>query len=271
MRMKRALKTGDIIVNRAGYLGVVLKDEDRILYQELGMDLLHEFNDDLMFFDFYDKENRDFDIMQVFRGCSFITLEDNKPYWERDRHWVPPTVEERRERDAQMEQKRQEQLEEMRMVEDDRQNQAAENRKNQIYIVSQCFYGNRTGTEIDRDWVDHFLRGHLSRELFGPKDIQDVVRKTVCVPGSEHIVIVYDQTQEDRYVFEDFPKHYARDGAEYLERWGEELKMHVSCEIPEIGFKIHTRCFACRMDDNEMLQSLEDSDCDKFIHYFPAK
>ena len=142
---------------------------------------------------------------------------------------------------------------------------------NSISIISQFFYGNRTGTEIQRDWVDHFLRGHLSREIYGSKDIQDAVRKTVRVPGSANIVVVYDQTQEDRYVNEDFPEIYAQDGARYLERWGEELKMHVSCEIPAIGFKIHTRCFACRMDENGILQSLEEDDYKQFIHYFPAR
>lgn len=145
------------------------------------------------------------------------------------------------------------------------------NENNTISIISQYFYGNRTGTEIQRDWVDHFLRGHISRTLFGPEDVKDVVRKVVYVPYAENIVIVYDQTQEDRYVNEDFPRIYARDGADYLERWGEELKMHVSCEIPEIGFKIHTRCFACRVDRNGTLQSLEEGDYMHFIHYFPAR
>ena len=142
---------------------------------------------------------------------------------------------------------------------------------NSIFIISQFFYGNRTGTEVERDWVDHFLRGHISREHYSPIDVQNVVRKTVRVPGSENIVIVYDQTQEDRYVNVEFPEIYAEDGAEYLARWGEELKMHVSCEIPEIGFKIHTRCFACRMDKNGVLQSLEGDDYRQFIHYFPAR
>ena len=142
---------------------------------------------------------------------------------------------------------------------------------NSIFIISQFFYGNRTGTEVERDWVDHFLRGHISREHYSPIDVQNVVRKTVRVPGSENIVIVYDQTQEDRYVNVEFPEIYAEDGAEYLARWGEELKMHVSCEIPEIGFKIHTRCFACRMDKKGVLQSLEGDDYRQFIHYFPAR
>ena len=144
-------------------------------------------------------------------------------------------------------------------------------KNDRIFIIAQFFYGNRTGTEITLDWVDNFLRGQISRELFGPKDAQDVVRKTVRVPGPENIVIVYDQTQEDRYVNEDFPRYYAEDAADYFAHCGKELQMHVSCEIPEIGFKIHTRCFACRMDEAGNLQSLEENDYKQFIHYFPAR
>ena len=146
-----------------------------------------------------------------------------------------------------------------------------ETKNNSIFIIAQYFYGNRTGTEVDRNEVDYFLRGEISREYFQPEDIQNVERKFIRVPGSENIVIVYDQTQEDEYVNEEFPRYYAEDGAEYLARWGEELKMHVSCEIPEIGFKIHTRCFACRMDDNGILQSLVGDDYKQFINYFPTK
>lgn len=265
---KDELRTGDIIVNKAGYLGVVLKEEDYVLYQEIGMDWLHEFNKDLTF---DDEEYRDGDIMQVFRGCTFIDLDDNYPYWERDEQWTRPTDEERKKREAQLEQKRQEQVEMMRKMEADMANQMMGTKKDRIYIVSQYFYGNRTGTEISLDWVDHFLRGQLSREHYGPNDVLDVVRKIVRVPGTDNIVIVYDQTQEDRYVNVEFPEIYARDGADYKERWGEELTMHVSCEIPEIGFKIYTRCFACRMDCNGVMQSLEDGDGEKFIHYFPMK
>lgn len=139
-----------------------------------------------------------------------------------------------------------------------------------IFVICQYFYGNRTGTEINRNEVDYFLRGYISREYFRTEDIRDVARRIVHVPTSENIVIVYDQTQEDRYTNEEFPEIYARDGAEYLARWGEELKMHVSCEIPEIGFKIHTRCFACRIGEDGVLQSLEKDDYKHFIEYFPV-
>ena len=144
------------------------------------------------------------------------------------------------------------------------------NKEDTIYVVAQQFCGNRTGTSIERARIDHFLRGHMS-DIFGPKDVEDVVLKTVRVPGSDKIVIVYDQTQEEEYVNVEFPEIYAMSGASYKERWGEELKMPVSCEIPEIGFKIHTRCIACRMDENGVLQSLEKDDFEKFLHYFPEK
>ena len=35
---KKDLMTGDIIVNRGGYLGVVLKEDDKVLYQYIGSD-----------------------------------------------------------------------------------------------------------------------------------------------------------------------------------------------------------------------------------------
>lgn len=98
-----------------------------------------------------------------------------------------------------------------------------------------------------------------------------VDRRIVRIPNNDDIVIVYDQYQEDEYVNYIFPAIYASDGEEYRKRWGDELKMHVSCEIPEIGFKIHTRCFACRADYSGVLFSLEPGDAEKFIHYFPAK
>lgn len=145
-----------------------------------------------------------------------------------------------------------------------------ENNGDSISVIAQFFCGNRTETQIKRDWIDHFLRGQLSRELYGPEDIQNVVRKAVRIPGSDSIVIVYDGTQEDRYVQEVLPGILARDGADYLKHWREDMKQYVSCEIPEIGFRIHTRCIACRMDENGVLQSLKEEDHAKVIRYFPA-
>ena len=142
---------------------------------------------------------------------------------------------------------------------------------NTISVIAQQFYGNRTGTEVNRDEVDYFIRGCLSREVYKFEDLSTMDRRIVRVPGAEHIVIVYNQTKEDKYINVDFPEEYELFGAQYREDTGREMTMHISCEIPEIGFKIHTRCFACRMDENGVLQSLQKDDYKHFIHYFPEK
>ena len=261
---KNELMTGDIVVMRSGLLAVVIRNEKEnyLLFQTGGWESLDDYNDDMVC-----EYDPDSDAgMHVYRvpsgGISFSDYEDEEPIYERDYTWTKPTEEEivaateaaRIEREAK---------------EAELRTQAEETRKNNISIISQFYYGNRTGTEVNRDRIDYFLRGYQGN--YHPDDIEDVARKTVLVPGTDNIVIVYDQTQEDRYVNVDFPERYAQDGAKYLERWGEELKMHISCEIPELGFKIHTRCFACRMDKNGVFQSLEDADIEKFIHYFPVK
>ncbi len=142
--------------------------------------------------------------------------------------------------------------------------------KNNIFIIAQQFYGNRTGTEIRKEEADFFIHGILANEISYHKDVV-FDRKTVKVPGTDNLVIVYDQGIEDEYVNVRFPEYYAEENEEYREFWGEDIKMIVSCKIPEIGFEIHTRCFACRIDKNGELCSLEDGDCEKFIQYFPVK
>lgn len=259
---KKDLMTGDIIVTRSGYLGVILKDEDIVLYQTIGSDFLFDFNDDLTF---ADEDYRDGDIMQVYRGNNFFDVDndDDMPIYQRDYHWQRPSAEEREAHEKALEEERQKKLEEMRKS-------LKKSRTNIIFIVAQQFYGNRTGTEINRENINFFLKGILSPELF-PGEDKTVDRKVVKVPGTDNIVIVYDQNQEDEYVNVKFPEMYKRDAAEYKEHTGREFTMHVSCRIPEIDFEIHTRCFACRIDENGELQSLQDGDEEKFIEYFPMR
>lgn len=262
---KNELMTGDIVVMRSGLLGVVIRNaqEDYLLYQSNGLESLEDYDDDMNWL--YGSGDDSDSVMLIYRNeygaIGFNDFEDIEPIYERDYNWVRPTEEEIAAADAARIEKEAKDAE-LRIQEE-------EAIENNIAIISQFYYGNRTGTEISRDHIDFFLRGHQG--YYRPEDIEDVVRKTTLVPGTDDIVIVYDQAQEDRYVNVDFPEIYAQDGAKYLDRWGEELKMHVSCEIPEIGFKIHTRCFACRMDENGIFQSLEDTDVNKFIHYFPIK
>ena len=126
-------------------------------------------------------------------------------------------------------------------------NEEMESRKTDlIFVLAQQFYGNCTGTEIERERADYFLRGYVG--IGGPKDVEDVVRKTVTVPGTDNVVIVYDRTQEEQRP---------------------EGMTEASCEIPELDFRIYTRCFACRMDAKGVLQSLEKEDMEKVCKYLP--
>lgn len=257
---KKDLMTGDIIVNRSGYLGVILKDEDTVLYQLIGSDSLSEFNDDLTF---DDEDYRDGDIMQVYRGNTFLDVDNNEeaPIYQRDYSWHRPSKEEREAYEKALEEERQKNLDEMRKAESGKKDDS-------IFIIAQQFYGNRTGTEIRRDSINFFLKGILSPILF-PGDDKTVERKMVTVPNTDNIVIVYDQNQEDEYVNVEFPEMYKRHAAEYKEHTGREFTMQVSCRIPELDFEIHTRCFACRIDENGELQSLESGDGKMLIEYFP--
>lgn len=85
--------TGDIIVNRGGFLGVVIKEEITILFQTIGGMDLEELNEDLTVY----SENRDFDIMEVYRGNTFLDIEigEDEPIYQRDVNWVRPSRKER--------------------------------------------------------------------------------------------------------------------------------------------------------------------------------
>lgn len=255
---KKDLMTGDIIVNRSGYLGVILKEEETVLYQTIGSDMLFEFNEDLTF---DDEDYRDGDIMQVYRESTFLAIDNDEdmPIYQRDYHWQRPSVEEREARERELEEERQNYLEEMRKADEER-------KKDNIFIVAQQFYGNRIGLEIKRNEVDAILLGYTSAK--DTTDGEYVDRKIVRVPDTDDIVIVYDQNQEDEYVNVEFPEMHKRCAAEYREHTGKDFTMQASCKIPEIDFEIHTRCFACRIDENGELQSLQDGDGEKFVEYF---
>lgn len=249
---KEDLLTGDIVVNRGGYLGIIIKELNTIYYQFIGSDPLDDFGNDLKYiFD----DDEDSDIMEVYRDCSFLDIdnEDDIPIYARDPKWHRPAKEEMETHQKAIKEENAKLHAEWLAPEELKL-------KDMISIVTQQFYGNRTGTEIRREDVNSFLK---CIDADKPVD-----RKIVKVPGTENIVIVYDQNQEDEYVNAVFPEQYAEYGKEYKEHTGKEMTMEISCEIPEIGFKIHTRCFACRIDGNGELQSLEKGDVNKFIEYF---
>ena len=138
------------------------------------------------------------------------------------------------------------------------------NREDVIYVVAQAFYGNRTGTDVRRGDIDYFLRGIcLSpyRDKLTPEDEvmihlyedeEPVDRQIIHVPSHEEIVIVYDKAQEEKAV---------KDGN----------SGYITCTIPEMNLTLHTRCFACRIDETGTLKSIENGDGDKYVKYFPSR
>ena len=62
-----------------------------------------------------------------------------------------------------------------------------------ISIISQAFYGNRTGTEIRRENIDRFILGDLTDDF----DVTEPVDRTIIhLPGSDNLVLIYNKYQE---------------------------------------------------------------------------
>ena len=63
-----------------------------------------------------------------------------------------------------------------------------------IFIISQAFYGNRTGTRIRRENIDRFILGDLTDDF----DVTEPVDRTIIrLPGSDNLVLVYNKYQEE--------------------------------------------------------------------------
>lgn len=232
---KKDLMTGDIAITRGGLKAVVIRTDkaEYLMFQSGGYDWLDDYTDELTYLYAEDESGSD-DIMQVYRATDsaigFIDFDDEYPIYERDDTWTIPKK------------SNTEYSNEIETKETSTMN------NNNLFIIAQQFYGNRTATEIRKDDIDAFLLGYTSSsDLSLTGETTD--RQIVKVPGTDNIVIVYDKNQENETI---------RDGR----------VNNISCEIPEIGFKIHTRCFACRIDKNDELQSLEKGDSEKFIKFF---
>ena len=260
---KKELMTGDIIVNKSGYLGIVLKDPDCIVYQTGGLDDLDDFSEDMRYT--YNDEFFEGDIMQVFRNIvgylSFTDIDEEFPIYQRNPKWRRPTEKEIKARERKLKRLRERQEAIQKAIE-------MRNAEDTIYVVAQQFYGNRTGYDIKRDEINFFLQGILEPKLF-PNADKEVDRQVVKIPNTDNLVLVYDQKQEDRYVHETFPKYLKEMGEKYKKECGKDMQPIISCVIPELNLTLHTRCFVCRIDENGDFQSLEKGDGEKFIDYLP--
>ena len=131
------------------------------------------------------------------------------------------------------------------------------NKTNQITIMAQGFYGNRTRTAINREEVDRFILGYLDDSIF--MDGESIDRTIVHIPNTDNIVVVYNKYEEEE----------ARQRkTELYETEKYTMKpLAVIAEDGENDIEIYSRCIVCRVNENGEFESLRESDYEKFVKY----
>lgn len=242
------LKTGDLVFMRYGGSGIVMRTDESnyILIPEGGYEALYNFNEDMT--RSYDEEA---DIMLVYRSddaiaTTFRNFEECRKIYERDINWHIPTEEENAAK-----------LEKIRQEEEESHKKWLEERKlhpqpRYISILSQAYYGNRTGTSISVDEVDDFILGAPSQILYKREEMKD--RTIVHIPGAEYIVLIYNRLEEE-------------DHRAYLKKVSDKYTPTPTAVIPSLNLTLYSRCIICRMDKYGELQSIENEDFPYFIDY----
>ena len=121
-------------------------------------------------------------------------------------------------------------------------------KKDHINIITQAFYGNRTCTEICTENIDRFILGYLDNSL----PVTETVDRTIVrLPGYEHVVLIYNQYEEEE---SRRLKKRAWNEARYV--------INPLATIPEMSLEIYSRCIACRMNTTGEFLSIEKEDFD---------
>ncbi len=238
---KKDLKTGDIVVLRDRGLGVVILEKEVILYQNVGMNYLDDYEDDLLYANMM--QEPELDIMEVLRGwhdspISFLDPYDGKLVFQR-------------KDDVGFIEKReiaQEPVEEDYTVTD-----VTRQDSDCLVILAQAFYGNRTQTYISPEDMDRFILGYLDSSL----EVREPVDRTIIhIPGSDDLVLVYNKYQEEDSL---------KEREQILKE--ENYEMKPLAVIPEIGLKLYSRCIALRMKEDGSFSSLQDGDGRILVKY----
>ena len=124
---------------------------------------------------------------------------------------------------------------------------------NEIRVMAQGFYGNRTVTNIKKENVDRFILGYLDDSL---KITENIDRTIVGIPNTNNIVIVYNKYEEENEL---------NRKNELMKNEGYEMKP--LAVIPEENIEVYSRCIACRMDEHGELESLREDDFYKIEKY----
>ena len=130
-------------------------------------------------------------------------------------------------------------------------------------ILIQHFYGNRTVTFISPDDFDAIMLGHLDTKLFEKTRAREKIDRTIIrIPDTENLVLVYNKYQEEECLNK--LQQFIQDINKCKHRF------NPSAVIPEKGIVLYSRCIACRIDEDGTLVSLEQEDCPKVVKYLTA-
>ena len=130
-------------------------------------------------------------------------------------------------------------------------------------ILIQHFYGNRTVTFISPDDFDAIMLGHLDTQLFEKtRDREKIDRTIIRIPDTENLVLVYNKYQEEECLNK--LQQFIQDINKCKHRF------NPSAVIPEKGIVLYSRCIVCRIDEDGALVSLEQEDCPKVVKYLTA-
>ena len=136
-------------------------------------------------------------------------------------------------------------------------------KNDQIAILIQHFYGNRTVTFINPDEFDAIMLGCLDKKWFEERHDREKIDRTIIrVPDTDNVVLVYNKYQEEERLKE--LQHFIQ------EVYKNRYRFNPSAVIPEMGIVLYSRCIACRINEDGALISLEEEDCPKVVKYLTA-
>ena len=132
---------------------------------------------------------------------------------------------------------------------------------NDITILTQAFYGNRTITTVTEDTFDYLMLGYLDKKYLDTERMK-LDRTMIRVPGTENLVLFYNKYQEEERL------ENLREFIQDLR--GNTYRMNPTAVIPELGIVLYSRCFACRVNEAGDPISLEDGDVEKVLPYLAS-
>ena len=128
-----------------------------------------------------------------------------------------------------------------------------------IIIVTQQFYGNKVIVEIKERNLDNFVLGLIAEESEIGFDITELFpkdRTIVKIPNSENLYLIYNKYTEERRIKQ----------LEETESGKEYMKNSFSAYIPELNFKLYSRCIICKIE-NGVYKDITANDLPLFMKY----